>query len=231
MGQFTLPGNPPIPVLVRRSARARRLSLRLSQLDGRVTLTLPKRVAQREGEAFAREKEAWLRSHIAQQSVQVPVGLGANLPIEGIPHQIVAGQGRRVVERGGQIAVPGDPERIGARLLGHLKARARDRLADASDHYAARLGAEYDRLTLRDTRSRWGSCSSSGGLMYSWRLILAPREVLDYVAAHEVAHLAEMNHSQAFWDIVEALYGDWRAPRRWLREEGAGLHRYRFDAG
>jgi predicted metal-dependent hydrolase len=91
------------------------------------------------------------------------------------------------------------------------------------------LGRRFSRLSLRDTRSRWGSCSSRGGLSYSWRLILAPPDVLDYVAAHEVAHLAEMNHSPAFWALVARLCPGYQAPRGWLRREGAGLHRYRFD--
>ena len=228
MGEITLPGNPPIAVLLRRSARARRLSLRLSQLDGRVTLTLPRRLPEREALAFLRDKESWLRGHLDARVPEVRVALGAALPVEGAMRHIVAGQGARVALHPAEIAVPGDAARVAAKLQGWLRARARERLAAASDLYAARLGRSYSRLTLRDTRSRWGSCSSSGGLMYSWRLILAPPEVLDYVAAHEVAHLAEMNHSAAFWDTVTALYGDWRAPRRWLRDEGSGLHRYRF---
>jgi hypothetical protein len=91
------------------------------------------------------------------------------------------------------------------------------------------LGRPYTRITLRDTRSRWGSCASSGALSYSWRLIMAPPEVLDYVAAHEVAHLAEMNHSAAYWAGVARLLPGYEAPRQWLRAHGAGLHRYRFD--
>jgi len=90
------------------------------------------------------------------------------------------------------------------------------------------LGRSYARLSLRDTRSRWGSCTSDGGLMYSWRLIMAPPEVLDYVAAHEVAHLAQMNHSPAFWAEVTKIYGDYAAPRNWLRANGSTLHRYKF---
>ena len=106
--------------------------------------------------------------------------------------------------------------------------RLRARLAEASDHFAQRLGKDYAAITLRDTRSRWGSCTAQGRLMYSWRLILAPPEVLDYVAAHEVAHLAQMNHSPAFWAEVERIYGDYSQPRAWLRREGSSLHRYRF---
>ncbi|MEN8893803.1 MAG: M48 family metallopeptidase, partial [Planktotalea arctica] len=123
---------------------------------------------------------------------------------------------------------PGHPEQIGARTQACLKLRARDRLAQASDHYAGKMGKPYTRLTIRDTRSRWGSCSSAGALMYSWRLILCPPEVLDYVAAHEVAHLAEMNHSSAFWDTVTRLHGPYTAPRNWLRTHGSSLHSYRF---
>lgn len=229
MGDFVLPGNPEIPVVLRRSARARRISLRLSQLDGRVTLTLPTRVPQSEAIAFAREKEEWLRGHISQQGQRVDVGLGQNLPLEGRLCLILQGQGRRVLEQDDQILVPGPPERCAARLQAYLKQRARDRLAEASDRYAAALGRPYTRITLRDTRSRWGSCTQDGALMYSWRLVLAPPEVLDYVAAHEVAHLAEMNHSSAFWDVVETLYGDWKPSRKWLHDNGAALHRYRFN--
>ncbi|ETX15264.1 zinc metalloprotease [Roseivivax halodurans JCM 10272] len=228
MGRIALPGNPPIPVELRRSARARRMSLRLSGVDGQVTLTLPRRVPEAEGLAFLREKEDWLRGHLEARAPDLEVGIGATIPIEGIPHEIVPGQGRGVRLGEGVLEVPGDPARAGVRAQAWLKARARDRLAGASDTYARALGRPYARLTLRDTRSRWGSCSSAGALMYSWRLVLAPAEVLDYVAAHEVAHLRHMDHSRAFWDTVTELYGDWRAPRTWLRREGGGLHRYRF---
>jgi predicted metal-dependent hydrolase len=225
-----LPGAPPIPLVMRRSARAKRISLRISQLDGRVTLTLPKRLAEGEALAFAREKEDWIRKHLEARGQDVAIGIGTVLPIGGRAHEVVAGTRRRLVFSDGKVAVPGTPDRIGARLGGYLKQIARARLAEASDHYAALLGKPYTRLTLRDTRSRWGSCTSDGGLMYSWRLILAPPDVLDYVVAHEVAHLAEMNHSAAFWDTVEQLYGAYRTPRSWLRKNGSDLHRYRFEA-
>ncbi|EPX86798.1 M48 family metallopeptidase [Salipiger mucosus] len=229
MGQITLPGNPPIAVTLRRSTRARRLSLRLSQIDGRVTLTLPRRVPEREALGFLQEKEAWLRGHLDAREEDVPVLPGAVLPVEGQPRELRPGAGRAVRLTPEALEVPGAAGRVPARVRGWLRALARERLAEASDRHAAALGRPYSRITLRDTRSRWGSCTSDGALMYSWRLILAPPAVLDYVAAHEVAHLAEMNHSPRFWAVVEQLYGDWRAPRRWLRDEGAGLHRYRFD--
>lgn len=225
-----LPGSPPVPIVLRRSSRARRISLRISQASGRVTLTLPKRVPEREALAFARDKEAWIRKHLAARAEDVPIALGADLPIGGRMHRVTAGQGRRVLFKAGQVLVPGAAERVGRRLEGHLKQIARTRLAEASDHYAAKLGRSYAAITLRDTRSRWGSCTAQGRLMYSWRLILAPPEVLDYVAAHEVAHLSQMNHSPAFWSEVENLYGDYGPPRQWLRQQGGDLHRYRFGA-
>ncbi len=228
MTETYLSGDPPIALVMRRSARARRISLRISQLDGRVTLTLPKRVAAREALAFAREKEAWIREHLAAREEDVPVCPGALIPIGGQVHEVVQGGGRRVTFDGQRVLVPGSPDRTGRRLGGHLKQIARARLAEASDHYAEKLGRCYSAITLRDTRSRWGSCTETGRLMYSWRLILAPPDVLDYVAAHEVAHLAEMNHSPRFWAEVERIYGDFSHPRAWLRREGGRLHRYKF---
>jgi predicted metal-dependent hydrolase len=228
MGDHILQGNPPVALTLRRSARAKRISLRVSGLDGRVTLTLPRGVPEREALQFAREKADWLRQQLIERPEHVSITHGAALPIEGKPLLIAPGAGRRVTEAEGKVLVPGAAERVAIQLQAYLKTRARDRLAAASDHYAAMLGRKYTRLTLRDTRSRWGSCSASGALNYSWRLIMAPPEVLRYVAAHEVAHLQEMNHSPAFWAVVEDLMPEYPALRHWLRENGAGLHKYRF---
>lgn len=228
MGDHILPGIPPVALTLRRSARAKRISLRVSGLDGRVTLTLPRGVPEREALAFAHQKADWLRRQLGAQPGQVAVGHGVELPIEGRAVRIAPGTGRRVQMVGDLVLVPGAEGRVAARLQAYLKTRARDRLAAASDHYAGLIEREYSRLTLRDTRSRWGSCSAAAALNYSWRLIMAPPEVLDYVAAHEVAHLQEMNHSPAFWAVVAELVPDYHAPRRWLRENGSALHKYRF---
>lgn len=228
MAQHFLPGRPDVPVVLRRSTRARRLSLRVSRLDGRVTLTLPQGVPEKEGLLFLAEKADWVAAQLAGRAEPVRIGLGAELPFEGRGLRIVTGEGRQVRLGEGEIAVPGRPDQIAARVQGFLKERARARLVAASDRYATRLGRDYSRLTLRDTRSRWGSCSSRGALMYSWRLIMAPASVLEYVAGHEVAHLAEMNHGPRFWQRVEEIHGPYHAPRRWLRVHGEELHRYRF---
>lgn len=228
MQPHIIPGNPPIEVILRHSTRARRISLRVSRLDGRVTLTLPKGVREAEALDFARQKQDWLRHQIARQPDQVQVGIGVELPFEGRPLLVTQGAGRKVDIAQGELRVPGSVDRTAARLQGWLKEMARDRLTAASDRYAARLGKSYSRITMRDTRSRWGSCSSAGALMYSWRLILAPATVLEYVAAHEVAHLKEMNHSSAFWDTVDDIHGPCMEQRKWLRDNSEFLHRYRF---
>jgi predicted metal-dependent hydrolase len=223
-----LPGIPPVEVTLRRTARARRMSLRVSRLDGTVTLSLPTRAREDEALAFLRAQEGWIRKALDNVVPSGTVGFGAELPVEGRLLRVVAGKGRSPVVAGCELQVPGDAARVGVRVAAFLKHLARDRLALASDAYAQRIGRRYRTLTLRDTRSRWGSCTAEAGLMYSWRLIMAPPVVLDYVAAHEVAHLAEMNHSSRFWAIVAELMPEYEQHRRWLKTEGHVLHSYRF---
>ena len=227
MGRDLIIGNPPITVDLRRSARARRLSLRVSRLDGKVTLTMPPRAPEREALAFLKEREDWLRGHLSGVTPGLTVDQAGEVLFQGRWLKVRTGQGRRIAVQDDGLLLPAGagPNSVKA----FLKTRARDALAAASDRHAARVGRRYSRLTLRDTRSRWGSCSSSGALMYSWRLIMAPPEVLDYVAAHEVAHLVEMDHSAAFWNVVAGLMPDYAARRLWLREHGDQLHRLRFD--
>lgn len=225
-----LPGSPPIEIALRRSASARRFSLRVSRLDGRVTLSMPLRAREAEALRFANEQADWIRTTLSQMPQFQVVGIGDAVPVEGRLLVLTQAAGRSVRVDGDSILVPGDPRQAGVRVAALLKVLARDRLAAACDRHALRLGRPYTRLTLRDTRSRWGSCAHDGALMFSWRLIMAPPMVLDYVAAHEVAHLAEMNHSPAFWRVVEGLYPNWKPRRAWLHDHGQGLHSYRFEA-
>ena len=228
-----LPGDPPVEVHLRRSARARRFSLRVSRLDGKVTLSLPARAREAEALAFLAEQEGWLRRTLQRmpESQGLSVGIGTVLPVEGRLLRLEPGTGRAIRVEDDRLQVPGDPARAGARVAAWLKVLARDRLALASTRYAAQVGRRYGKLVLRDTRSRWGSCSHDGTLMYSWRLIMAPPSVLDYVAAHEVAHLVEMNHSPDYWAVVERIFPGWKRQRGWLHDQGGGLHRYRFTTG
>ncbi|RID92502.1 M48 family peptidase [Gemmobacter lutimaris] len=222
------PALPPVEITLRRSPRARRFSLRVSRLDGRVTLSLPPRAREADALAFARAQEGWIRRALSTVPEGQEIRFGTLVPVEGQMRVLRPGSGRILRLEGDSLLVPGDEAQLPQRLAAWLKHQARDRLAAASDLHAGRLGRPYRSLTLRDTRSRWGSCTHDGRLMYSWRLILAPPVVLDYVAAHEVAHLAEMNHSAAFWAHVARLCPAYQAPRRWLKTEGQALHAYRF---
>ncbi len=226
-----LPGPPAIEITLRRSARARRFSLRVSQADGRVTLSLPARAREAEAMAFAHAQEGWIRAALAKMPALDVVGIGSLIPVQGRMLQVQSALGRSVRMEGDALLVPGDPGRAGVRVAVFLRVLARDRLAQATDRYAAAVGRRVTRITLRDTRSRWGSCTADGSLMYSWRLIMAPPRVLEYVAAHEVAHLIQMNHSAAYWAVVEQIFPGWQAERAWLKRQGGALQAYRFDAG
>lgn len=228
MANVILAGDPQITITLKRYARARRLSLRVSALDGRVTMSLPSWTAEAEAMGFLREKEHWIRRQLTRQIPRVSPITDGKILFEGREVPILTSAGRSVKYVQGALLVPDDPEKAPARLAAFLKAMARQRLVSACDHYVNLLGRGYGRISLRDTRSRWGSCSSDGNLMFSWRLILAPPEVLQYVAAHEVAHLAEMNHSTAFWNVVEQICPTYRSTRSWLRNNGQKLHGYRF---
>lgn len=225
-----------VAVALRRSARARRLILRLDQ-SGTATLVLPPGVRQAEAEAFLAAHAGWLESRLARMPGKLAFAPDAAVPYRGVDHRVrhhpAGGPARR---RGAvwleaaaempEIHVAGPAEHLPRRLTDWLKAEARRELAARARHYAARLDRQIGRITVRDTRSRWGSCSSQGNLSFCWRLILAPDFVVDYVAAHEVAHLAEMNHSIRFWRLVDRLDVDRQRAQRWLKANGPRLHRY-----
>lgn len=220
-------------ITLRRSARARRYSLRVSRVDGRVTLTLPLRASTREALAFAQEHEGWIRSALADLPTGRGIAADGTVPVAGIERQITPAAVNVPGIDGHRLLIPqrllAPGRAAGPGVAACLKAMARAQLMEVCDRHTAVLGRGYSAIVLRDTRSRWGSCSTDGRLMFSWRLIMAPPEVMDYVAAHEVAHLAEMNHSPAFWAHVGRLVPDYRAHRGWLRTHGAMLHRVDFS--
>lgn len=216
-----------IQVAVKRSALARRISLRIDPARGAV-LMLPVKARLAEGERFLLAHRVWLAERLARLPGPVALGEGATVPLLGVPHPVrhVPGARRGVWVEDGEILVSGLPEHVGRRTADFLKSEAKRLIAPRAQDMAARLGRKPGRITVKDTRSRWGSCSSAGDLAFSWRLVLAPEQILDYVVAHEVAHLVQMNHSPAFWAVVETLVGDHRPARRWLKINGAGLHRF-----
>lgn len=219
-------GDPPLDVKLRRMARARRLTLRVGR-DGPV-LTVPKRLPDAAARSFLAEQERWLRDRLEAAPDKLLVAEGVQIPCEGAPRTVRIAKVRTPRLEGGDLLVAGPDAKVGGQVQAFLKTFARTRLADASDGYARKLGVRFTGITLRDPKSRWGSCSDRGNLMFSWRLAMAPPDVLDYVAAHEVAHLREFNHSRYFWRIVQDICPDYAYHRAWLKEHGAGLHAVSF---
>ncbi|NBC34586.1 MAG: DUF45 domain-containing protein [Alphaproteobacteria bacterium] len=216
------------PVAVRRSARARRLSLRVDPRTGGATLVAPPQVPAEDLRRFVSRHRDWLTERLAAVPGRLPFADGAVIPFLGEPHCIrhVPQQERPVLRQDGELRVSGRSDHLARRVADFLKAEAARRLSALAHDKAARLGLRPARIAVRDTRSRWGSCSGTGRLNFSWRLILAPEPVVDYVVAHEVAHLKEMNHSPRFWRLVAQLTPAMEEGRAWLRSHGAALHRY-----
>ncbi|WP_158596207.1 M48 family metallopeptidase [Oleomonas cavernae] len=222
----------PIPVELRKSDRARRLLLRVDQRREVVVLTLPSRVSQREGLSFAIGNSSWIAERLASMPPKIHFRRGAKVPVLGETHRLVhvppgtaTRRGAAWIE-GSEIHVTGDLEHFSRRVHDFLRARARAEIKRRAERYAAQTEKEIRGLTLRDPSTRWGSCSPRGELSFSWRLILAPAYVLDYVVAHEVAHLTVFSHAPRFWALVDQLVDDADEARAWLRANGAALHRY-----
>lgn len=220
-------------VRLRRHRQARRYTLRVQAATREVVLTLPPRGSVKEAKAFAHKHGAWIIARLRRLPEAVPFAHGTIVPLRGVPHRIVHRRAARgtvwteVDERGNRLlCVAGEAPHVARRVTDYLKREARRDLDAASRRYASLLGVPIRRITVRDQTSRWGSCSTTGALSYSWRLVFAPPYVLDYLAAHEVAHLVEMNHSPRFWRLVKRLYPNLDRAKVWLDVHGADLHRY-----
>ncbi|WP_147047570.1 M48 family metallopeptidase [Methylobacterium gnaphalii] len=218
-------------IVLRRRPTARRLTLRVSNATGEVIMTLPSRTSLAVAQKFAVSHGGWIVARLAKVPARVTFESGADIPLRGEVHRIVHRTGRAActVERAGEeamIVVSGDAAHLSRRVRDFLQREARRDLTSAAEVYAARLGERPRRITVRDTRSRWGSCTASGELNFSWRLILAPPMVLDYLVAHEMAHMREMNHSVRFWNLVESVCPNVDEAERWLKRYGSELHRY-----
>jgi predicted metal-dependent hydrolase len=217
------------PVSIRLSARARRVGLRIDAADRRVELVLPRGVSTKLALRFLTAQRGWIMARLDALPSPAPFVAGAIVPVLGVPHRICREPdpaAPAVAIIAGEIRVRGEPEHLARRVRDHLAALALAELAGRARALASRIGRKAARVTVRDTRSRWGSCSAGGNLSFSWRLILAPEAVLAYVVAHEVAHLAEMNHGPKFWQLVESLAPGSGAPRAWLKRHRARLLSY-----
>ena len=211
----------------RRSSRARRVSLRIDPRDGAVVVTLPLRAGRPAGVALLMDHADWITSRLAALPGAVPFQEGALVPLDGVEHRIrhmPALRGSAWLEAG-ELQVAGDPAFLARRVADFLRAEARRRLSAMVAEKAALSGLKPSRITVKDTSTRWGSCAASRALAFSWRLVMAPRFVQDYVVAHEVAHLAHMNHGPRFWALVDTLTPHTKLAVRWLRDEGPRLMR------
>jgi predicted metal-dependent hydrolase len=223
-------------VRVRRHQQARRYTLRIHAANREVVLTMPSRGSVRQAREFAQKHGAWIAARLRRLPDGTPFVHGAVLPLRGLEHRIDHRRGARgtvwteIQADGRLLCVAGQAPHLPRRVQDYLKREAKRDLESASRQAAQALGVEVRRVSVRDQSSRWGSCSSSGVLSYSWRLILAPSFVLDYLAAHEVAHLIEMNHSRRFWRLVGRICPDMGRAKAWLDAHGADLHRYGLDS-
>jgi predicted metal-dependent hydrolase len=220
-------------VRLRRHRQARRYTLRIEAASREVVLTMPPRGSVKEARDFAQKHSGWIAARLERLPEAAPFVHGVEVPLRGIPHRIAHRRSMRGTvwtetdERGQRlICVAGEPPHVGRRIGDFLKRTARHDLEAASRRHAARLKVTIKRISVRDQSSRWGSCSNTGVLSFSWRLILAPPFVLDYLAAHEVAHLVELNHSPRFWRLVGKLDPDFERAKAWLDAHGTDLHRY-----
>ncbi len=211
----------------RRSSRARRVSLRIDPRDGHVIVTLPLRASRPAGVALLMDHAEWVTSRLAALPGAVPFEEGALVPLDGVDHRIrhmPALRGAAWLEEG-ELRVAGDPAFLSRRVADFLRAEARRRLSTMVAEKAALSGLRPSRITVKDTRTRWGSCAVSRALAFSWRLVMAPPFVQDYVVAHEVSHLRHMNHGPRFWALVDTLTPHTKRAVRWLRDEGPRLMR------
>lgn len=216
------------PVVYKRMRQAKRLTLRVSEAKRQIILTFPTRTPLKEAEAFLKAQTAWLQDQIAKATPIHVVAIGNDIPVYGKMRRIVhhpgATRGVQVTLTDEALEVTGRAERVPRAIYRFLKDLARTEIERLVAEKAARLPRPVKSLTLRDTNSRWGSCTPAGDLNFCWRLILAPYEVLDYVVGHEVAHLVHMHHRPSFWTLCRALTDYTTYGKNWLAQNGNSMH-------
>lgn len=217
----------PLPIIVKKRKGARHMVLRYQPLARALSLTLPYHTPVAQGLEFVEGKRGWVLKQLIHCPPSVPFGDGQVIPVLGREYRIVHIGGRGIIrQREGVLQVPGEAAFTARRVREWLFTQAKSHIAAATRAKADRIGRRVAKITLRDTQSLWGSCTDDGKLSFSWRLVLAPPDICDYVISHEVAHLAELNHSPAFWRVVAELCPHWKASRRWLKAHGDTLYAY-----
>jgi len=246
-------GNESLPIVIRKRRGTRRMVIRYQPLQHVIRLTLPSYASIRQGLRFAEEKRSWIERQIASKPKHIPFADGQVIPMFGKNYTLCHVGGRGVVRAAtqpdvgcrmldvkqkssltsdiqhltsGTILVPGDIAFMPRRLREWLKTRVKAEITQLAQSKAQQIGCPLKKISLRDTSSRWGSCSHTGNLSFSWRLVFAPYAVLDYMVCHEVAHLAEHNHGKEFWALVARLCPEHEKAERWLKTHGATLYAY-----
>lgn len=230
-----LVGDRALPLTIRENGRATRITLRIEPGGRALKLTVPAGLKRSEVDAFLDRHQGWLLTKLAKFPVSGDLRLGGMISLRGVPHRIVhTGTVRGVTEA---VVIDGEPalrvggleDHLGRRLAAFLKKEARHDLEPLVARHAAQIGKPVRSITMKDTRSRWGSCSWDGNLSFSWRIVMAPPAVIDYLAAHEVAHLKEMNHGAKFWALCHSLCPGTEAAQKWLKQHGSQLHAIDFS--
>lgn len=222
-------GDKAVPLRVRTHARARRIAVKIGASGDAVEMVLPRRCSRGEALRFLEASRGWIDSRLADLPPRIHFADGALVPVMDVPHRIramgsVRGRGAAWIEDG-ELRVAGDPAFLSRRVRDFLRGLAKRELAARAATMVAAIDRKVTRVTVRDTVSRWGSCARGGNLSFSWRLIFAPDAVIDYVVAHEVAHLVHMNHGVRFWRLVAKLHPDVKTQRLWLNRHRTRLMR------
>ncbi|MBB2749374.1 UNVERIFIED_ORG: hypothetical protein GGI57_000040 [Rhizobium aethiopicum] len=224
-----------MPLTIKQHDRATRITLRIEPGGRALKMTVPKGLAAREVNAFLDRHKGWLLTKLAKFSTDAGLRDGGEILFRGLSHRIQhTGSLRGLTEA---VSIDGRPvlrvsgmeEHVGRRIAAFLKKEARAELVKLATMHAAAIRAPIRSISMKDTRSRWGSCSSEGNLSFSWRIVMAPPSVIDYLAAHEVAHLREMNHGPRFWALCKKLCPGMEEAKSWLKRHGSQLHAIDFD--
>jgi predicted metal-dependent hydrolase len=223
-----------LPLLIMEHARATRLTLRVDPGGRSIKVTIPPGVPTREVNSFLNRHTDWLEERVAQLPSRAKIRVGGRIPVRGTPCKIVHEPEKRGAakirrgENGPELVVHGDRQFLGRRVADFLKAQAKKDIETLVQRHTARVRKRAKSIRYKDTTSRWGSCSADGNLSFSWRIMMAPPVVIDYLVAHEVAHLVELNHSPDFWKLCERLCPRTEEAKDWLRRNGGKLQAIEF---
>ncbi|WP_313612453.1 M48 family metallopeptidase [Agrobacterium sp.] len=225
-----------LPLVIKENLRATRITLRIEPGGKGLKLTIPYGLHHREVDDFLERHQGWLKSRLEKLGPEQHLRHGGIISIRGISHRIEhtgtlrgVTQAIQTPEGEAVLRVSGLPEHTGRRISAYMKKEARADLERLVAMHAKTVGRPVRSLTMKDTRSRWGSCSYEGNLSFSWRIVMAPASVIDYLAAHEVAHLREMNHGPKFWALCKALCPHMEESKAWLKRHGSQLHALDFS--